>query len=241
MARGGNTPTHSNTTTPHSTSPSISQKKTRRNRGVRVRTLLCTPFLLAMLYYNSHPTQCNADLGLALTANPPRSTGRRSGGCDSANVEGPRTSMAERGRLLSRSTGSGTGPRDGVRRPPGGALPSRLRKGDGTPLWPGACCITAFGCAPRTRAAAADGRPAIGAPARTLCSESTAEVMCTERGPASCCCSSGDTARCAASRAARSALSAAAPTGEVSRSDRSSAGAPGGKAARWWLARAARG
>ena len=212
-----------------------------QGRPASRRSVAGAPKHRIMLYYTSQPTQCKADLGLALMANPPRSTGRRSGGCDSANVEGPRTSMAERGRLLSRSTGSGTGPRDGVRRPPGGALPSRLRKGGGTPLWPGACCITAFGCAPRTRAAAADGRPAIGAPARTLCSESTAEVMCTERGPASCCCSSGDTARCAASRAARSALSAAAPTGEVSRSDRSSAGAPGGKAARWWRTRAARG
>lgn len=190
-----------------------------------------------MLYYSLYPIQCKADLGLALTANPPRSTGRRSGGCDSAKVEGPRTSMAERGRLLS-----ATGPRDGVRRPPGGALPSRLRKGDGTPLWPVACCITAFDCAPRTRATAADDRPAIGAPARTLCSMSTAEVMCTERGAASCCCCCGDTARCAASRAALLALSAAAsPTEEVSRSDRSSAGAPGGRAARWWRTRAARG
>ena len=177
--------------------------------------------------------------------------------------------MAERGRLLSRSTRSGaprsgsgecrpaergTEPRDGVRRPPGGALPSRLRKGNGAPSRPVACGDAACDCALRTRATPADDRPcvatapplcgrraaapglaayvasgAIGAHARTLCSISTAEAMCTERGEASCCCCCcccGDTARCAVSRAALSA--AASPTGEESRSDRSSAEARGG-------------
>ena len=219
--------------------------------------------------YNLSIYHCRGDLGLALTANPPRSPGRGSGGCDSAKEEGPRTSMAERGRLLSRSTRSGaprsgsgecrpaergTEPRDGVRRPPGGALPSRLRKGNGAPSRPVACGDAACDCALRTRATPADDRPcvatapplcgrraaapgfvayvasgAIGAHARTLCSISTAEAMCTERGEASCCCCCcccGDTARCAVSRAALSA--AASPTGEESRSDRSSAEARGG-------------
>ena len=228
------------------------------------------------------PIHCKGDLGLALTANPPRSPGRGSGGCDSAKEEGPRTSMAERGRLLSRSTRSGaprsgsgecrpaergTEPRDGVRRPPGGALPSRLRKGNGAPSRPVACGDAACDCALRTRATPADDRPcvatapplcgrrtaapglaayvasgAIGAHARTLCSISTAEAMCTERGEASCCCCCGDTARCAVSRAALSALSAAAsPTGEESRSDRSSAESKGGNNSGGWLTPAARG
>ena len=229
------------------------------------------------------PIHCKGDLGLALTANPPRSPGRGSGGCDSAKEEGPRTSMAERGRLLSRSTRSGaprsgsgecrpaergTEPRDGVRRPPGGALPSRLRKGNGAPSRPVACGDAACDCALRTRATPADDRPcvatapplcgrraaapglaayvasgAIGAHARTLCSISTAEAMCTERGEAICCCCCGDTARCAVSRAALSALSAAAsPTGEESRSDRSSAESKGGNnSGGGWLTPAARG
>ena len=173
--------------------------------------------------------------------------------------------MAERGRLRSRSTRSppprsgsgecrpaerGTEPRDDVRRPPGGALPNRLRKGNGAPSRPVACGATAacnrttpaddrpcVGTAPPLcgRRAAAPGLAAyvasgaIGAHARTLCSISTAEAMCTERGEASCCCCCGDTARCAVSRAALSALSAAtSPTGEESRSDRSSAGSNGG-------------
>ena len=146
--------------------------------------------------------------------------------------------MAERGRLdcsggPRSSSGEyspaerGTVPRDGVRRPPGGALPSRLRRSNGAPSRAPPLCGRRA-AAPGFVAYVASG--AIGAHARTLCSESTAEVMCTERGEVSCCCCCcGDTARCAASRAALSALSAAAsPVGEESRSDRSSAGVKGG-------------
>ena len=158
--------------------------------------------------------------------------------------------MAERGRLLSRSARSGeytpaergTVPRGGVRRPPGGALPSRPRKSNCAPSRPAECGRTA--CALRPCATHADkpwvatapplcGRRAapgleacvvsgaVGAHARTLCSMSTAEAMCGARVETCC----GDTGRCAVSRAALSAASAAvSPTDELSRSERSSAG-----------------